>query len=781
MNRLKLTFVLTLLLNSSFAFQSDSLTFKDYERAANYMAQGVNQYVYNTNIKPNWLADDNFWFLEETADAKQFYFVNASKKSKTLAFDHSKLAQRLSKVTGVEYSGDNLPFNSLEYSDNLRTIYFKVEDKVWEYQPASNRLKASKKEIKESDRSGFGSGNFRFFFGRAEVDSPDGKLEAYIKDHNLWVRDKETKEETQLTTDGIEDFGYATNNAAWTTGPNPILKWSPDSKKIATYRQDQRHVKNMYLVTTNVGSPELKSWKYALPGDSAVATLYRVVIDIPSQKVVPLKTGPEPRRSSLIDNITDGRNLADLEWAADSKAFAFVSTSRDHKIVKVRIADAETGEIREVFEEVVDTQFEAGVSSINWRYFSETNEILWYSERDNWGHLYLYDALSGRLKNQVTKGEFVVGRVLDIDEKNRKVLFTSYGRDAKNPYYIWYNTVKFDGSEFTDLTPATGNHSIAWSPSKKYLIDTYSEPNIPPTFDLRDDKGNFIVNLGKADISKLEKETDWTPATPVKMLAADGKTDIYGLVFTPKNFEPGKKYPVVNYIYPGPQGGTIGNWAFSPVMSDHRALAELGFIVVLIEGTGNPKRAKSIRDSNYGNMAENTLPDQITGIKQLAAHYPIDLDRVGVWGHSGGGFATASAMFKYPDFYKVGVSQAGNHDNRNYADSWAERYVGLAENNNYDIQANQTHAKNLKGKLMLVHGMMDDNVPPYNTLLVVEALQKANKDFDLVLFPSARHGFGEYNNYMIRLRWDYFVRHLAGKTPPKEFNLTEYLSKFSRR
>jgi dipeptidyl-peptidase 4 len=233
-----------------------------------------------------------------------------------------------------------------------------------------------------------------------------------------------------------------------------------------------------------------------------------------------------------------------------------------------------------------------------------------------------------------------------------------------------------------------------------------------------------------------------------------------------------KKYPVVNYIYPGPQGGSVGSWSFAASRGDHQALAELGFIVVLIEGTSNPFRSKSFHDMSYGNMAENTLPDQITGIRQLAGQFPIDTTRVGIWGHSGGGFATATAMFRYPDFYKVGISESGNHDNRNYEDDWGERYNGLAENANYEAQANQNYAKNLKGKLMLAHGLMDNNVPPYNTLLVVEALQKANKDFDLIVFPNSAHGFGPYSPYMMRRRWDYFVRHLRQLEPPKEFDLS---------
>ncbi|RYF98317.1 MAG: S9 family peptidase, partial [Chitinophagaceae bacterium] len=263
----------------------------------------------------------------------------------------------------------------------------------------------------------------------------------------------------------------------------------------------------------------------------------------------------------------------------------------------------------------------------------------------------------------------------------------------------------------------------------------------------------------------------------VKAKGGDGKTDVYGLIFTPTKMDASKKYPVINYIYPGPQGGSVGNWGFSSARGDHQALAELGFIVVLIEGTSNPYRSKSYHDMSYGNMAENTLPDQIAAIRQLSAKYPIDTNKVGIWGHSGGGFATATAMFRYPDFYKVGISESGNHDNRNYEDDWGERYNGLAENADYEAQANQNYAKNLKGKLMLAHGMLDNNVPPYNTLLVVEALNKANKDYDLVIFPNSAHGFGQYSPYMMRRRWDYFVKNLLNLEPPKEFELGASLNR----
>ena len=436
----------------------------------------------------------------------------------------------------------------------------------------------------------------------------------------------------------------------------------------------------------------------------------------------------------------------------------------------MRIADAATGEVKELFEEKVATQYESGQGTINWHYLPASNEIIWYSERDDWGHLYLYDATTGQLKNQITKGDFVVTQLIKVDEKNRLLYFYANGKEkGRDPYFSHFYRIGFDGKNCQLLTPADGNHTISFSKDDKYITDTYSKPDVPPVTELRNVQGKLISTLEKADISKLSA-TGWKAPEPITVKSRDGKWDLFGLMFTPTNLDKSKKYPVINYIYPGPQGGGVGNRSFSTSRGDHQALAELGFIVVIIDGTCNPDRSKSFHDVCYGNMGDNTLEDQISGLKQLAATRPyLDLDRVGVWGHSGGGFATADAMFSYPDFYKVGISESGNHDNRNYEDDWGERYIGLINGNNYEKQANQLNAANLKGKLMLAHGGMDDNVPPYNTYLVVQALEKANKDFDLVIFPNARHGYGADSYYMMRRRWDYFVKYLMGAEPPKEY------------
>jgi dipeptidyl aminopeptidase/acylaminoacyl peptidase len=746
------------------------LTAADYQRAEKMMAYNTSPLVDHNNVRPNWLPGERFWYRVLTAQGSEFVIVDPARGTRSAAFDHQKLAAALSAASGEKFEAWRLPFSTINYLPGGKSITFSAARKNWTYNPETNTVAVNSAPVEAATtRSGRSS---------AMSLSPDGKRAAFIRNYNLWVRDMETSKETQLTTDGIKNFGYATDNAGWKRSESPIVAWSPDSKKIATYQQDERNVSDMYLVTTNVGKPKLEAWKYPLPGDKDVATIHRVIIEIDNPKVIRLKLPPDPHRGTLCDDIScAGNEFGDVEWNSDATRLAFVSTSRDHKEEKLFIADAATGNLREVFQERVATQFESGQGSSNWRFLAASNEIIWYSERDNWGHLYLYDAATGKLKNQVTKGDWTITRLLKVDEKNRTLYFLAGGREqGRNPYFSHLYKVKFDGKGLTLLTPEDGNHQVTLSPSGRYFVDNYSKQDVPPVIVLRNTDGKLVSHLEKADISRLTA-TGWKPPTPIVVKAKDGQTDLYGLMFTPLNLDPNKKYPIINYIYPGPQGGSIRSWSFEVANGDNQALAELGFVVVAIEGSCNPLRSKSFHDVCYGNMAENTLPDQITGMKQLAAKYPyIDLDKVGIWGHSGGGYATAAAMFRFPEFFKVGISESGNHENRNYEDDWGERYIGLLTTgpdgkSNYEAQANQNYAKNLKGKLMLAHGMMDDNVPPYNTLLVVEALNKANKDYDLVIFPNSRHGYGEYSYYMTRRRWDYFVKNLLGATPPQEYEL----------
>ncbi|WP_029036311.1 S9 family peptidase [Salinimicrobium xinjiangense] len=712
----RITFpVLLLLFICSSAQAQEQITAEDYERATNFLSFNTNGLVDRANIRPTWLEDGQFWYRINTPGGTEYVLVYPG--------------------TGQKRTGSSLA----------------------EILPKKSQQK------KSPDVS------------RNEILSPDRKKVVYIKDWNLWLRNLETGEEIQLTTDGEENFGYATDNAGWRKSDRPIVLWSPDSKKLATFKQDQRHISDMYLVETKVGAPKLQKWKYPLPEDEKVIQIHRVIVEVDEPKIIELQVEADPRRGTLCDDISCSGAFDDNYWNEDATKLAFVSTSRDHKEAKLRIADAKTGEVREVFEEVVETQYESGQGSINWRYLPKSNEIIWYSERDGWGHLYLYDLNSGKLKHQITQGDFVVTELVHVDEKNRVLYFQANGMErSRDPYFSHLYKADFSGKNLKVLTPENANHNIYFSPDHQYFVDSYSTPTTPPVAVLRNNNGRKIAILEKADISRL-KATGWKAPESITVKSADGQWDLKGLMFTPTRLDENKNYPVVNYVYPGPQGGSVGSRNFSAARRDHQALAELGFIVILIDGSCNPGRSKAFHDACYGDISGNTLEDQKAGIRQLADKYPyIDAEKVGIWGHSGGGFAAAAAMFRHGEFYSVGIAESGNHDNRNYEDDWGERYIGLMTMgpegvDNYDKQANQLYAENLKGKLLLAHGGLDDNVPPYNTYLVVDALIKANKDFDLIIFPNARHGFGEDSYYMMRRRWDYFVQHLLRATPPENF------------
>jgi Tol biopolymer transport system component/dienelactone hydrolase len=765
---------MTLSVVSVTAQQPAAVTAQDYARAEKWMGYNTNPLVFRTGVRPNWQGDDRFWYRVTTPEGSDFIMVDTATGAKTPAFDQAKLAAALSTAAGATFDGHRLPFTDFDMSADGKSISLTAQRRRFKCDVIAYQCAADTASPAGGQRPAFG--------GRGgappEVVSPDKKRAAFIRDYNLWVRDAATGKETQLTTDGMKDFGYATDNAGWTHSERPVIVWSPDSKKIATFQQDQRGVGEMYLVDTRAGHPQLQAWKYPLPGDEKVTMIQRVIIEVESPRIIRLKLEPDQHRSTLCDDVQcRGGEWADVEWSPDAKQLAFVSTSRDHKRAQLRIADAATGEIRDVLEETAATQYESGQGRVNWHYLPAANEIIWYSERDNWGQLYLYDATTGKLKNQITTGDGPVTQVLRVDEKNRLIYFLANGKEkGRDPYFAHFYRIGFDGKHMTLLTPDDGNHEISLSPSGKFFFDTYSQPDVAPTNALRNADGKLIAPIEKADISKL-LAAGWKPPQPITVKARDGETDLYGLMYKPTNLDEKKKYPIINRIYPGPQGGSVGSRSFSAARSDSQALAELGFIVVEIDGMGNPLRSKKFHDFYYANMGDNTLPDQITGMKQLAQRYPwIDIDRVGIWGHSGGGFATADAMFRYPDFFKVGIAESGNHDNRVYEDDWGERYQGLLTKDangktNYDDQANQNLAKNLKGHLLLAHGTVDDNVPPYNTLLVVDALIKANKDFDLLLLPNQRHGYGTASNYMTRRRWDYFVRYLMGAEPPKNYEL----------
>jgi dipeptidyl-peptidase-4 len=756
------------------AQQPRALTAAEYARAEAFLQPTVGPLVVGGSVSSNWLAGERFWYRNTTAEGSEFILVDPARLTRAPAFDHARLAAALSAATGEKYTASRLPFDSFEFAADGKTIAFNVGTRRWtcDVQGAQCIAAGDATGARGAGAGGRGSGGGRGAAGTTVI-SPDQKRAVFIRDWNLWVRDVATGQEKPLTTDGVKDFGYATDNAGWASSERAIVLWSPDSKKVATYQQDERKVGDMYLVETKVSHPTLRAWKYPLPGDAEVAMLHRVIIDLDAARIVRLQMPPDYHRATLGDNFS----LRDLQWSPDSARLAFASTSRDHKQAVLCVADAATGAVRTVMEETVPTHYE---SRTGWRVLWPSNEVIWYSQRDNCGQLYLYDFVSGKLKNQITTGEGPVTQIALVDEKARMLWFTALGREkGQDPYFRHLYRTGLDGTGTVRLTPEDGDHTVQLAPSGRYLVDTYSKPDVPPVAVLRDRDGKQILPLEKADISKL-LAAGWKPPIPITVKARDGKTDLYGLMFRPTNFDPSKKYPIINNAYPGPQSGSTGSRSFAAARGDRQALAELGFVVVTIDGMGTPDRSKSFHDAYYGAMGrDNTLPDQVAGMKELAQKNSwIDIDRAAIWGHSGGGFIAADAMFRYPDFFKVGIAESGNHDQRAYEDDWGERYQGLLVKNadgtdNYEVEANQNLAKNLKGHLLLAHGTMDNNVPPYNTLLVVDALIKANKDFDLLLLPNQGHGYGTVAPYMMRRRWDYFVKWLLGAEPPKEYRMQQ--------
>lgn len=753
-----LAVVAGMLVPSCVQAQSLQLTADDYARAERFLTSNTNPLVYGATVRPQWLDDGRFWYRNTIPGGTEFVMVDPTSAEKGRAFDHDRMAAAMAAAldTGVEPL--SLPIGQMT---------FEGHDVVVEVN-GSGSLRCDLAEY-SCERTEPRLSPVR----SNEVPSPDGRSAVFIRAHDLWVRDRETGEETRLTTDGIEDFGYGTNNAGWVRRDRPVVKWSPDSRKIATFQHDARGVGMMYLASTKVGHPELDAWRYPMPEDTVIFRVERVVLDLDRPgEVVRLRMEPDQHRSTCSDHIECGGRLGDLEWASDSRSFAFVSTSRDHKSARMRIADAATGEVRDVFEEIEETFYE---SWSGWRYLSGSDEILWFSQRDGWGNLFLYDAGTGAVKRKVTTGDWNVLDLREVDEGGRTVTFMGNEREPGDPYFQYLYRVGLDGGDVVLLTPDSAHHTVSVSPDGAYVVDSYSTPVVPPVTVVRDRDGDAVMTLEEADISRLEA-SGWQPPMPFTVKARDGETDLYGLLFRPLDFDPSRKYPVVNYLYPGPQSGSVGSRSFRASHRDLQSIAELGFVVIELDAMGTPMRSKSFHEAYYGNMGDNGLPDQVGGIRQLAERYDwIDLDRVGIYGHSGGGFASTAAMLRYPDFYDVAVSQAGNHDNRNYEDDWGEKWQGLLEvhadgSTSYDNQANQLLAENLQGKLLIAHGTMDTNVPHSNTMLVVDALIAANKDFDLLLLPNRGHGFGN-EPYMMRRRWDYFVTHLLGAQPPQGYEI----------
>jgi len=748
------------------AHAPEHVSITDYERAESFLSWNVNPLVYGDPRAPEWLEGDRFWYRNPIAEGHEFILVDPRARTRERAFDHQRMADVLSAAADTTYEPFNLPLVQLRPTQDGRGLGFELDRRRWECDVIDYVCERPATPLEEA---------------RDGVLSPDGRWMAFRKGDNLWVQNQETGEEVQLTHDGVADYGYATDSEGWRRSDRPALTWSPDSRRIFTHRLDERGVGEMVLWRTQEGRPELISYKYALPGDTVVPMYEWLIIDVENRESVWLDAERDHQRTSSCCGMLRGDAIGDVEWSTDGQRLAYVSTSRDYSTVTLRGVDPETGAVRDVFTETVEPFFESSASGRgvpNWRVLHDRNEFVWHSPRDGWHHLYLYDLQTGEQKRRLTDGAWNVIDVLHLDAEAGRVYFTATGREeGRDPYHRHFYSLTLDTADITLLTPEDADHVISVAPSGTYFVDSYSRLDAPPVTQLHAMDGSVALPLEVADVSDL-LATGWPAPIPFVAKARDGETDIYGLMYRPSNFDPNGRYPIINNIYPGPQVGSIGPRTFQPGRRGNaQALAELGFIVVQIDALGTPMRSMDIHTYYYGDMVDNGLPDQIAAMRQLAEqHEWIDIDRAGIYGHSGGGFATAAALLLHPDFFKVGVASAGNHDNRSYTYYWGEKWHGQLEErpdgtDTYTNQAVHLMAGNLEGRLLISYGTLDTNVHPVSTLLLVDELIRHNKDFDLMVFPNRGHGYAN-EAYNLRITWDYFVRHLLGSEPPAGYRIS---------
>lgn len=742
---------------------------EDYQRAERFVAGNLGKLMHRLTLTPHWLdqRSDRFWYADVPSEGvHRFMLVDARAGTVKPAFDHERLAAALSASMKQSYEADRLPFRQLDELLPARSVSFTVSDAGWRCD-----LQRYACEPLQASQAG----------QRGEVLSPDRRWAISRRGDNLFVRDRRDGSIRALTTDGDEQNSYA-GNAGFTTvaekltdKPAPaVVFFSPDSQKIFTYRLDTRAVRKLEVMKTSAGAPPVPySYAHPLPGDPQIAAAQLMIFDVPTGARVDLKRAPLPVAGVYESLIGD-----QMRWSTDSSKVFYVESNRGYKRTALHVADARSG----ADSVVVEDQSETYVAPMpTFMPIGEGREAVWSSERSGWNHLYRVDA-SGT-QRQLTSGEWVVFDVLRVDAKARWVYFIAGGREpGRDPYYRHLYRVSLQGGEPQLLTPEDADHTIEFSTAGNYFVDTYSRMDLPPTSVLRAADGRLVKALQKADVSKLTA-TGWRVPERFVVKAGDGVTDLHGVIYRPSNFDPSKRYPVIDSVYPGPQIIATPK-SFSPAgrrRSQELPLAELGFIVINMDAKGTPFRSRAFREAAYGKLGYiGGMEDHLVAFKELAKRHPyLDLERVGIFGHSGGGYASARAMLMFPDFYKVAVASNGNHDARAYWAAWGERYQGYPVDSSYDAQSNVPLAGQLKGKLLLVAGAMDDNVNPSHTLVLANALIAANRDFDLLILPNRDHGLSDLGKgkdaydgldpYFVRRRWDYFVRHLMGVEPPREY------------
>ncbi|MFN7949750.1 MAG: DPP IV N-terminal domain-containing protein [Blastocatellia bacterium] len=728
-------------------------TVADYERAAS-LREKYTSLAVNLTERANWIEKTSrFWYRKAVKGGSEFVLFDAETLARRPAFDHERLATALSAATNEKYTALKLPFQQISFVDGEKAIEFTIGETRWRCDLSDYTVKKAPPRGPDFGgrrggiplNAGIPGPRYNFPQNQEAKVSPDGKWEAWVNNFNVWVRPKGKKDGAALSYDGSEGNYYALAS----------LVWSPDSKMIAAWRVRPGYNRKIQYVEsspTDQTQPKYHTMEYAKPGDA---------LDQPQ----PVLFHVESRKQFEVDNalFPNSYNLSRLEWHKDSRAFSFEYNQRGHQVYRVIEVDAATARPRAVISEEPKTFF--CYSGKKYRYdVSDGKEVIWMSERDGWNHLYLYDGVTGKVKNQITKGEWVVRGVEKVDEQKRQIWFQASGMyPGKDPYFIHYYRINFDGTGLTALTEADGNHIVAFSSDMKYYVDSWSRVDQPTVNELRltaDRK--VLAEVERGDVTELA-QAGWRAPEVFTSTGRDGKTEIWGVIFRPTNFDPQKKYPVIENIYAGPQGSFVPK-VFTP-WNPMQSLAELGFIVVQIDGMGTSNRSKAFHDVAWKNLGDAGFPDRILWHKAVAAKYPYyDITRVGIYGTSAGGQNSLGALLFHPEFYKVCVSACGCHDNRMDKIWWNEQWMGWPLGPEYAAASNVDNAHKLQGKLLLILGEMDTNVDPASTMQVVNALIKADRTFDLLVVPGANHGSGGV--YGEKRRNDFFVHHLLGLEPP---------------
>ncbi|MFC5681710.1 S9 family peptidase [Flavobacterium sp. MAHUQ-51] len=720
-------------------------TLKEYQKA-NAVDSLFKNKVFNTPKEFYWVNSTNFWYINNTKNGTEFLRVDAKEKQQIPAFNQENLAASLSKVLEKKINPNQLPIDNLEFSKDFSNLVFTTDSLKISCDLKSYQLTKIQGGYKKNQKRNTYWGERFDEQLKKEVKSPDLLHIAFIKNYNLYIKNVKTQEETQLSYDGSKGFYYTS-----------FLEWSPDSKKIMAYKVRPGEEHKIYFVESSPKDqfqPKLQERDYLKPGDQ-LAFRSPQLFDITSKKHISIST----------DLFQEQYSVSDFDWKDDSSAFTFEFNQRGHQVYRVLEVNATDGKVKTIVDETSPTFID--YSGKKYRYnLRKANQIIWASERDGWRHLYLIDANTGKIKNQITKGNWPVRGVIKVDEENKQIYFTASGLDVnQDPYLVHYCRIDFDGKNFKRLTTEDGNHKVSFSSDYQFYVDQYSSVDKAPIALLKsvaDPK--LVMKLQEADITDLLK-TGWRAPEVFSAKGRDGKTDIWGIIVRPTTFDPNRSYPIIEYIYAGPHDSFVPK-NFQPYYWSMTALAELGFIVVQIDGMGTSNRSKAFHDVCWKNLKDAGFPDRKLWMKAAAAKYPyMNIEKVGIHGTSAGGQNAGAALVFNSDFYDVAVSSCGCHDNRMDKMWWNEQWMGYPIGPEYEACSNVANAAQMQGNLMLILGELDDNVDPASTMQFVNALIKANKNFELVTIPGMGHSSG--GDYGERKRRDYFVQHLLGVTPPK--------------